>query len=52
MEAKLATAEPRIHVIRPAVNGFGALDFFAARKVLLAAEPIRTEVAALIGALA
>ncbi len=48
VEAKLAAAGPRIHVVRPAVGGFAALDFFAARRILQAAEPIRSEVSALI----
>jgi NTE family protein len=48
VDAKLATAGAHVKVIRPAVGGFAALDFFAARKIMLAAEPIRAEVAALI----
>ena len=48
VEAKLAAAGPRIHVVRPAVGGFAALDFFAARRILQAAEPIRAEVSALL----
>ncbi len=35
-------------MVRPAVGGFAALDFFAARRILQAAEPIRAEVSALI----
>jgi NTE family protein len=48
VEAKLENAGPRVKVVRPAVGGFAALDFFAAKRILQAAEPIRAEVSALI----
>jgi NTE family protein len=48
--AKLEGAGPRVKVVRPAVGGFAALDFFAAKRILQAAEPIKAEVAALIEA--
>jgi NTE family protein len=48
VEAKLAFAGPRVKVIRPAVGGFAALDFFAAKKIMLAGEPIRAEILALL----
>jgi NTE family protein len=48
VEAKLENAGPRIKVVRPAVGAFAALDFFAAKRILQAAEPIRAEVSALI----
>lgn len=47
-DAKLANATTKVHLIRPKVAGFSALDFFALRKILLAAEPIRDEIKALI----
>jgi NTE family protein len=49
IEAKLAAASAQVHLIRPRVAGFSALDFFAVRKILQAAEPIREEIAGLIG---
>jgi NTE family protein len=48
VEAKLAHAGPRVKVVRPAVGGFAALDFFAAKRILQAAEPVRAEVSLLI----
>jgi NTE family protein len=51
-EAKLAKASEQVHVIRPRVAGFSALDFFAVKQVLLAAEPIRAEIKAILGATA
>jgi NTE family protein len=50
LEAKLRTTPHKVHVIRPRVAGFGALDFFAVKQILLAAEPIRAEIAGLIAA--
>jgi NTE family protein len=49
IEAKLAAASAKVHLIRPRVAGFSALDFFAVRKILQAAEPIREEIIGLIG---
>jgi NTE family protein len=48
--AKLPAAGPAVRVIRPEVGHFGALEFFSAKAILAAAEPIRAEVAALIAA--
>jgi NTE family protein len=48
VEAKLGMAGPKVRVVRPDVARFAALDFFAARRILQAAEPIRSEVQALI----
>jgi NTE family protein len=49
VEAKLAAAGPRVKLVRPEVARFASLDFFAVRRILHAAEPVRAEVAALIG---
>jgi hypothetical protein len=35
--------------MQPKVAGFSALDFFAVKKILVAAEPMRAEIKALIG---
>jgi NTE family protein len=48
VEAKLAAAGPRVRLVRPAVARFGALDFFAARHILQASEPIRAEVLSIL----
>jgi NTE family protein len=48
VEAKLAFAGPRVRLVRPAVARFGALDFFAAKRILQAAEPIRAEVLSIL----
>jgi NTE family protein len=48
--AKLKSAPGEVRVIEPAVNGFAALDFFAAKRVLLASEPIRDQIIELISA--
>lgn len=48
VDAKLGNAGPHVKVLRPAVGGFAALDFFAAKRILQAAEPIRSDIAALI----
>jgi NTE family protein len=45
VEAKIATAGDKLHVVRPAIAQFASLDFFAARRILQAAEPIREKVA-------
>jgi NTE family protein len=42
--ARHAGVNGRVRLIRPNVAGFGALDFFAARRILQAAEPIRREI--------
>ncbi|MGL5137511.1 MAG: patatin-like phospholipase family protein, partial [Beijerinckiaceae bacterium] len=42
--ARLAGVNGRVRLIRPNVAGFGALDFFAAKRILQAAEPIRKEI--------
>jgi NTE family protein len=47
-DAKLANASAKVHLFRPKIGGFTALDFFAARRILHAAEPMRTEIAALL----
>jgi NTE family protein len=43
-DARLANASGKVQVIRPKIAGFTALDFFSAKQVLQAAEPIRAEV--------
>jgi NTE family protein len=43
-EAKLANAAVKVHVVKPDIAGFSALDFFGVKKILQAAEPIRAEV--------
>ncbi|MGL4240920.1 MAG: patatin-like phospholipase family protein [Beijerinckiaceae bacterium] len=48
VDTKLETAGPKVHVIRPDVSRYAALDFFAARRILQAAEPIRAEVKAIL----
>jgi NTE family protein len=48
-EAKLAHASAKVHLIQPKVAGFSALDFFAVKRILVAAEPIRAEIKELIG---
>jgi NTE family protein len=50
LAAKLEHATSKVHVIRPKVAGFSALDFFATRQILQAAEPIRAEIKGLIAA--
>jgi NTE family protein len=47
-EAKLASASSKVHLLQPKVAGFSALDFFAIKKILVAAEPMRGEIKALI----
>jgi NTE family protein len=47
-DAKLASASAKVHLFRPKVGGFTALDFFAARRILQAAEPMRAEISAVI----
>jgi NTE family protein len=49
MEAKLANASAKVHLLQPKVAGFSALDFFAVKQILVAAEPMRAEIKALIG---
>jgi NTE family protein len=48
VEAKLATAGPRVRVIRPDVARYASLEFFSARRILQASDPIRAEVLALL----
>jgi NTE family protein len=48
VDAKIATAGDKLHVVRPAITQFASLDFFAARRILQAAEPIRAKVAAIL----
>ena len=48
VEAKLLNTAVKVHVIQPRVAGFSALDFFAVKKILLAAEPIRGEISTLL----
>jgi NTE family protein len=43
-EARRARTNGRVQLVRPNVAGFGALDFFSARRILQAAEPIRQEI--------
>lgn len=50
VEARLALAPTRVQVVQPAIGGFYALDFFAAKRILEAAEPIREEITALLRA--
>jgi NTE family protein len=47
-EAKLANASAKVHLMQPKVAGFSALDFFAVKRILVAAEPMRAEIKALI----
>jgi predicted acylesterase/phospholipase RssA len=48
MEAMLRAAGPKVRVIRPDVARFASLDFFAAKRIIQAAESVRDEVTALI----
>ncbi len=48
LEAKILNASAKVHLVQPKVAGFSALDFFAVKKILQAAEPIRAEIAAAI----
>jgi len=48
VEARLALASTKVHVVSPAIGSFYALDFFAAKAILAAAEPIRAEIAAVL----
>ncbi len=48
VEARLAHAPTRVHVIRPAIGAFYALDFFSTKAIMAAAEPIRDEIGALL----
>jgi NTE family protein len=47
-EAKLANASSKVHLVQPKVAGFSALDFFAVKQILVAAEPMLAEIKALI----
>jgi NTE family protein len=47
-EAKLANASAKVHLVQPKVSGFSALDFFAVKRILVAAEPMRAEIKTLI----
>lgn len=47
-EARIATAPPGVRVLRPPVQDFRLLDFFAAKQILAAAEPLRGQVLAII----
>jgi NTE family protein len=49
VEAKLERAASKIHVVRPNVARYAALDFFSARRILQAAEPIRAEILGYLG---
>jgi NTE family protein len=49
-EGKMALAGGAVHVVRPDVARFGALDFFQVKKVLQASEPVRDQVRGLIEA--
>ncbi len=48
MEAKRATANAKVQIIKPDVAAFAVLDFFAVKKILASAEPIRDEITALL----
>ena len=50
LRARLQDPSLNVHVLRPAVESFNAMDFFAVRKILAAAEPLRQEISALIAA--
>jgi NTE family protein len=46
LSAKIINASAKVRLIQPKVAGFGALDFFAVKKILQASEPIRAEITA------
>jgi len=50
-EARIATAPPGVRVLRPAVQDFRLLDFFAARQIFAAAEPLRGQVHSILAQL-
>lgn len=47
-EARLASAPPHVRVLRPPVQDFRILDFFKAKAILTAAEPLRGQVMSLV----
>jgi len=47
-EARIASAPPGVQVLRAPVQDFRLLDFFAAKQILAAAEPLRGQVRSLI----
>ena len=47
-EVRLANGDPRVKVLRPAVKEFHVLDFFAAKAILAASEPLRDAVRQLV----
>jgi NTE family protein len=48
VDARLKLASTKVHVVEPAIGGFYALDFFGAKRILQAAEPVREEIAGLL----
>ncbi len=46
--ARLAHHASRIHILRPDVDNFAVLDFFAAKRILSAAEPIKLQMSSLL----
>lgn len=46
--SRLAGHGARIQVLKPAVGGFAVLDFFAARRIFSAAEPIKQQLSTLL----
>lgn len=47
-EARIASAPSGVRVLRPAVQDFKILDFFAAKAILAAAEPLRGQMQSLL----
>ncbi|MGL4635241.1 MAG: patatin-like phospholipase family protein [Beijerinckiaceae bacterium] len=50
LDAKMGNAPGKIVLVQPKVAGFSALDFFAVKKILQSAEPIRAQIKAAIAA--
>ncbi|HRK24889.1 MAG TPA: patatin-like phospholipase family protein [Beijerinckiaceae bacterium] len=47
-EARLSVAPPNVRVLRPPVQDFRMLEFFSAKAILAAAEPLRGQIESLI----
>jgi hypothetical protein len=49
MRVRLKHAGPHVTILEPKTDGYLALDFFAAKKILAANETLKDEVKRLIG---
>ena len=48
-EARMAAAPRRIRLLRPAVQDFKILDYFAAKAIFAAADPLRDQIREIFG---